>query len=642
MLEVYNKDRRLVAILENALNIIEHESLNSVNTLKFALPLGDSKNIHCQAYNYVRSLKGQLYRIMPSSVTADETGNIAYECEHVIATLIDNVMFGYHVVGNRGYYTREVIEYILSKQKIKHWVLGRCSFKREFEYGWEQESLLSALWSVPKPLAEEFIFRFDTSGYPWVLHLDKLTMDINPEVYIRAKHNMLRLTKKSDPKQICTRLYPLGYGEGVNQLTIKDVNNGCLYIESPPEVIAKYGIIERVWIDRRYEDANSLMGAALTMLKELENPYVQYETDFTQVSENNHDKVELGKVCRVIDNNVGIDFKTYIKEITTNFEEIEKSTLQIANKSQDIAGTIADMADRQRIEMAYSQGATQLYEKSVIDNASPQEGVNMNFVIPLDMRIVNKVLAKISLSSFRAYSKATTNSDRQYYSSSSGGGTWVTSSSGGGTETSTTSGGGEWSSTESGGGSYETTEVDDYIEYRNGHNHGIDRGTKLAVYGGLVKVGDDEYVVGRNGAKPYVMWAPSGNHTHTVEIPKHRHDFYIPNHSHNVKIRSHVHDTKIPSHNHTVEIAGHGHEITPTISYFGNPKSFKIYIGDKLVGQYNNVDVEIDITKLLLDSKNKIPRGQWLQLKVVPDDLAHVQIDLHVQGFVQSRGDNTV
>lgn len=646
MLEVFDKQRKKIAILQNALNIQEDEVMNSISNLTFSLPYNDPKNVFCEPFNYVKSLKGNLYRIMPSELSRDETGNVTYQCEHVIATLIDNVLFGYHVVGNIGYYTRQVIEYILSKQLTKHWVLGRCAFARQFEYGWEQETLLSALWSVTKPFAESFIFRFDTSTYPWVLHLDRLDTNIVPQVYIRNKKNMLRITKKSDPKNICTRIYPLGYGEGVNQLGIKEVNNGCPYLQSPYNLIQKYGIIERVWIDRRYEDANSLKGAAEAMLRELEQPYVEYEAGYTLIGNDEFSKADIGKVCRVIDTDTGIDFTTYIKGISTNFEDVEKSTLQIANKAQDIASTVADMADRQRIEMAYSQGATQLYEKSVVDNASPQEGVEMNFIIPSDMRIINKVLAKISMNSFRAYSKATSNIDTKVYSSSSGGATYTSTTSGGGTYASTYSGGSSYQSTESGGGSYLSTGIDQYIDSSNGHDHGIMPGVRLAIYGGeaVVKQGENTIsVVKRNGSwPPYYEWVKSGDHIHSFELPDHWHNFELPDHSHEFELPDHTHNVSIQAHQHTVNIPGHGHEITPTIAYFGNPYGFTLYVGDKATGSYQSRDLEIDITKLLLDSSNKIPRGQWLKLKVVPNDLAHIQIDLHVQGFVQSRGDNAV
>lgn len=643
MLEVFDKDRVKIAILQNACNIQEEELINSISILTFSLPYNDPKNGLCQPFNYVKSLKGNLYRIMPSELSRDDTGNMTYQCEHVIATLIDNVLFGYHVVGNLGYYTRNVIEYILSKQLKRNWVLGRCAFNRQFEYGWEQETLLSALWSVPKPFAESFIFRFDTSVYPWVLHLDRLDMNIIPEVYIRNRKNMLKITKKSDPKNICTRIYPLGYGEGVNQLGIKEVNNGCPYLQSPSNLIQKYGVIERVWIDRRYEDANSLKGAAESMLRELEQPYTEYEAGFTLVGNDEFSKAEVGKVCRVIDTETGIDFTTCIKGIVTNFEDVEKSTLQIANKAQDIASTVADMADRQRIEMAYSQGATQLYEKSVVDNASNTEGVEINFIIPSDMRIVNKVLAKITMNSFRAYSKASSTTKSIAYSSSDGGGCTPTTASGGGCTPTTASGGGSTPTTASGGGCSPTTGVDSYLKTSNGHDHGIEPYTKLAIYGGEFVDSKGNSLIKRSGSwPPYIEWVKSGDHNHTVSVPDHSHSVTIPDHCHSVTIPSHSHGVTIPAHKHSTTIPGHDHGITPTIAYFGNPSYFNLYIGDRHIGWYQTRDLELDVTRMLLDSSNKIPRDQWLKLKVVPNDLAHIQIDLHVQGFVQSRGDNTV
>ena len=53
-------------------------------------------------------------------------------------------------------------------------------------------------------------------------------------------------------------------------------------------------------------------------------------------------------------------------------------------------------------------------------------------------------------------------------------------------------------------------------------------------------------------------------------------------------------------------------------------------------------NAELDITAFLVGSDNMIPRGSWLSLEVRPDDLAYISIDLIVQGFIQSRGDNTV
>lgn len=154
MLEIFDKDRRRVAIAENVHSAGEERKINSVWYLHFSLPFDDSKNEYCQPFNYVRLGGGELYRIMPAETEISETGSIQYQCEHVLATLIDNVLFGYHIVGNRGVYTRDCINYVLDKQKTRNWILDRCDFNRQFEYGWEQETLLSALFSIANPLGD--------------------------------------------------------------------------------------------------------------------------------------------------------------------------------------------------------------------------------------------------------------------------------------------------------------------------------------------------------------------------------------------------------------------------------------------------------------------------------------------------------
>lgn len=68
-------------------------------------------------------------------------------------------------------------------------------------------------------------------------------------MYVRRRYNMTSYTRGRDPQNIVTRLYPLGYGEGINQLNIKGVNDGVPYIQSPKEITDKYGIIERA-VDR--------------------------------------------------------------------------------------------------------------------------------------------------------------------------------------------------------------------------------------------------------------------------------------------------------------------------------------------------------------------------------------------------------
>lgn len=616
MFEVYDKNLKKVANLENAFEKIEDIKINSINYLNFKIPYKDSKIKFLKPFHYVKAGKN-LYRILPKVLETDEIDVLSIECEHVLATLLNDVIFGNVIIGNLGTYTREVIEFVLSKQKIKHWRLGRCDFSRQFEYCWENENLASALFSIPKPLAEDYMWTFDTENYPWTINLIKLDKSKKPNLYIQKKKNLLKLVDSSDPKQLFTRIYPLGYGEGVNQLTIKDINNGLPYLQSPKSITDKYGIIETIWIDRRYENAESLKDAAQVMLNEFQEPLKEYELAY-QALEN--EDVSLGDKIRVMtENGYFDDFVVGIKYI---YDDIKETTITIANKSRTIATSIADLADRQRIEMAYSQGATQLYAQSLQVNAAPNDGAEINFFIPQEMRIVNKVVAKVKLESFRAYSKATKGGGASSDTTSSGGGYYGTTEDGGGSYPSTSWEGGTRTTTTPYylGGESIQAENDNYNW--GTHNHGLPQHMAIA-----------DAQTGR-----WHVFSWSGAHNHG----SHDHKIEIGNHSHDVKISSHTHGITIKDHVHSFSIPDHEHEIVPGIFKFGNPKYFDVKVNGKIKGRFSTDSWECDFTEFLLDDKKRISRGSWQSIEIIPNDLAYISIDLMLQGFVQSRGDYTV
>lgn len=73
-----------------------------------------------------------------------------------MATLLDDVLFGYHEIGGEGITTRQVMQYILDQQVVKRWALGTVAFSDEYQYKFENVSLLSALLSLGEVLTEEY------------------------------------------------------------------------------------------------------------------------------------------------------------------------------------------------------------------------------------------------------------------------------------------------------------------------------------------------------------------------------------------------------------------------------------------------------------------------------------------------------
>lgn len=613
-LEIYDMNRVPVCMLQNAFDIQEQQSLNALWYLDFKLPATDAKNEFCNAYWYARFNNGELYRMFPNGYNdASDLPYYSYHCEHVLATLLNKVMPGIVTMG--GYYqpTPDVLRAILVKQDVQDWVLGECDFSRRFEYGFEKENLLAALFSVPQCFDEDYIWTFETKSYPWTLNLKRLNKNAEPVLNVRYGYNRLSYNRQPDYTNHVTKLYAYGSGEGVNQLNIKKFTNGLGYILADNEHIEKYGIRESIWVDRRYENEETLYAAAKSMLDELCDPITSYSCGFIG-------DVKIGEVVNIIDYE-----QTYVVKKIITYGDIDDIQYELSNKQPTLASTIADLANRQRIETTYSQGATNIYSVAFVDNADANNGLDCDFYMPQSMRFVNKVVAKIKYDSFRAYSGTTEQGGSTSSTSAAGGQTSSTSESGGGGTSA--AGGGQSKTSASGGGATEST---------NQFNLAGDTGTygiiSLTGYSGLTST-----VSGHAHKVPDHMHrirVSSFAHTHTVNIPSHRHSFEIDDHTH--ELPAHTHAFSLPAHSHTFELPSHKHDIEPGIHRYGNPTQVELKVNGNSKGFFEDRSFEVDITEWLANDDGMISRGSFQTLSVIPNDIAHISVSLTVIGFIQS------
>ena len=613
-LEIYDMNRVPVCMLQNAFDIQEQQSLNALWYLDFKLPATDAKNEFCNAYWYARFNDGELYRMFPNGYNdAADLPYYSYHCEHVLATLLNKVMPGIVTMG--GYYqpTPDVLRAILAKQDIQDWVLGECDFSRRFEYGFEKENLLAALFSVPQCFDEDYIWTFETKGYPWVLNLKRLNKNAEPVLNVRYGYNRLSYNRQPDYTNHVTKLYAYGSGEGVNQLNINKFTNGLGYILADKEHIEKYGIRESIWVDRRYENEETLYAAAQSMLSELCDPITSYSCGFIG-------DVKVGEVVNIIDYE-----QTYVVKKIITYGDIDDIQYELSNKQPTLASTIADLANRQRIETTYSQGATNIYSVCFVDNADANNGLDCDFYMPQSMRFVNKVVAKIKYDSFRAYSGTTEQGGSTSSTSAAGGQTSSTSESGGGGTSA--AGGGQSKTSASGGGATEST---------NQFNLASDTGTygiiSLTGYSGLTStVSNHAHKVPDHMHRIRVS---NFAHTHTVNIPSHRHTFEIDDHVH--ELPAHTHSFSLPAHSHTFELPSHKHDIEPGIHRYGNPTQVELKVNGNSKGFFEDRSFEVDITEWLANDDGMISRGSFQTLSVIPNDIAHISVSLTVIGFIQS------
>lgn len=670
MINVYNQQLKLIAVLENAYAISYEKVWNEIWSAGFSLPLDDKKNEYCQPLNYVEIIddtSGEnigLFRIIPSLSVRNESRNeVTYTCNHVLSTLMDDVLFQYHQVTNLT--TRESIEYILDQQTIKRWKLGRCDFTRYFHYGWESENgLAGPLFSITEPFDEPFQWTWDTSTYPWTLNLIKPSSNVTCE--IRYGKNLVEIERNVDPSNIVNRIYPLGFGEGVNQLTIEKVNNGKKYLEDT-ESITKYGVLSYVWVDRRFEYADSLKGNAAALLKQWKDPKVTYRVnaaDLSSLTDSPIDELRLGKVVRIVDPDFGTIETRIVSESKSDITGAPGSIdLEISNKSDDLTTVNVDIERRQQINESYAQGATNIDTYSFQDNADANNPAVIEFYVPNELVNINKLELSFRTSEFRAYSQATEGGGGLVESTSAGGALVKSTQSGGGTSKSTESGGGSTQTSSAGGASTQTSSAGGGTTQSSSaggdHRHRVfrytgdtpDTGDDLRIYSAVSNLDGSGAVsiAARGGATNVYTDTSSGDHTHTVTIPNHTHTVNIPAHTHQVSIPSHSHEFTIPAHTHEMDIPSHTHDVNiPNHSHelkFGiyklstSPSSVTIKVDGNVVPFTGTSGDNIDLIPYLgTDSEGKITRGQWHTVEITPNGLGRITANIVNQFFVKSRG----
>lgn len=623
MIKVFNLNRQLTAILENAQGISYDKQSKAVWTASFKMPANDPKNEKIKLLGYVEitdDLKGEyigLFRVLPKKHTfSNSADEIVYDCEHVLSTLLGSVLFQYHQTTN--YTTTQVLQYLLAQQVVAHWKLGTVAFTRYFDYSWENENLLSALFSIPEPFDVAYEWTFNTTSYPWTLNL--VEAETVASTRIIQGYNLTGFSIEENPNSLWNRIYPLGAGEGVNQLNIKAVNGGVPYIEDAAS-IAQYGLYETVWADKRYESAETLIAAGRSLLTQWKQPIVTWEASALDVSSATGieaDKLRMGKVCRVQLDGYGTVDLRILKEAKSDLTgSPEAISLELGNLGADLGTTATDIAQKQLVNQLYSQGATNILNFGYQDNCDANIPALIPFYLDEDVVNVNTCELTFRTKKFRAYSGVTAGGGGTVQSTTSGGSTTQTSASGGGS-TQTSSSAGESTQTSSAGGD---------------HRH------KLAVYLGstLIETPKLAYAFGSEDTSPMRVQAEgeardiwtfssSGNHSHAVTTPAHTHSVNVPAHSHS---------TTIPNHSHSVTIPEHTHDIVHQIvEDNATASSVVIKVDGVIVPHAATSGDRIDLVPYL-SSDGSISRGRH-EITITPNDNARIEADLILRVFIRS------
>ncbi|WP_338788823.1 phage tail spike protein [Metabacillus sp. FJAT-53654] len=661
-IQVYDRSMNRVAILNRAYKIGYELEQNNIWTCQFTLPLNDPKRNHITPKRFIElwdhDKRIGMFIVQPIKTKKNTSDrSITYTCEHVLGTLHSEVLFRYHQFTN--WTTRQVLQALIDMQEEVFWKLGTVDFTRYFHYGWEnEESLLNAIVSVPKTFDQSYLWDWDDTTFPFTLNLISPTDEYVDT--LRFGKNLKGIEKDEDPYGIVNRIYPLGYGEGVNQLGIEKVNGGIPYLQDQAS-IDEYGLQKQIWPDRRFEDAESLKASAQALLNRYKDPITTVSVDcinYELIDPYKIVKYGISKILRVEDKDTETNIDLRIVKIVRSdiYGAPQDIKFDLGNVREPLETTITDLEKKQLVNETYSQGSTNIDTHDYSDNSDQNNPAVIRFYLPDDLVNVNAMTLTYETEEFRAYSKATKGGGAIVESTSGGGAVVKSTSSGGGSTQTSSSGGGSSQTSSSGGGSTQTSSSGGGSTESSSSGGGWNGTTNLQeeVTAGIAETawpktqstyGMDSHT---HSIYPHQHSVAVPNHSHSVNIPSHTHSTNIPSHTHSVEIPNHTHNLTIPHHTHDIDIPDHSHSITlPNHTHdiehgifklTETPSAVVIKVDGNTVPVTSTNGSDIDLIPYLSkDSGGRINRGQWHEVTITPNQLGRVNANIISRLFIQSR-----
>ncbi len=605
------------------------EKLSLVNNLTFTIPF---MNV---GYNLIKSLstKIKVTDINGNDIFIGRVLNVGDEmnnggifsktviCEDALAYLIDSStdQFTYQDQTPTQILTSLLSSHNTQVNDVSKTIhLGTIELTNLITVSVNYESTLNAIIKNLVNILGGDIRVRETSG---LLYLDFLTdQGTNNNVKIELGRNQQSLLVNYDPTTVLTRIIPLGYGEGINQLNIKSVNSGLNYINDLTSQ-AEYGIITTAITNKDIQNASTLKIWGQTYLTQNSKPVMTVEAEMTDLSLINLDlPVSLGDTVEVDNSVMQFDIFARIIEKETDLLAAYNPKLVIDTKPIRLSTQQISLVSRISSLENAPQGNTFITTLNACDNLDEVHSIIIPLWLSPDIIYVNRVMLHVESQKFRAYEKGMAAAAQQIVTSSSGGGSTATSSSGGASTPTSSSGGASTPTSSSGGSSNPTSTNSD--NWGSGWAAKINEGNVIVLYSNIDGTSTQQYI-----------YQSSLAHNHSVSVPAHTHTVSISDHTHTVSVPTHSHTVDIPNHTHTFTIPEHTHAIQYGIFEDTYTAGSKILIDGVAVadGANEGSSIDIDISEWIGTP------GQTYALEVSSTQRGRVSVQVNIQAFIQSK-----
>lgn len=628
--------------MKHAFDIGYLERSNNLFTGKFSLPATDDDTKKIKQFSFIEIYDGservELFVVVKSAESyGSSVPTIKYELLDALFLLNLSVIEFLQLVNPT---TKEALEAVLDYQYLPYWKLGDCEFSRGFSYSWENENgLLDPLMSVIDDTGERYVIERDTTQFPFILHFRRPRNTTSARV--KQGYNMRGFSVEQAGKNLVNWILPKGNAEGINAVDIKKVNNGIPYLMDQ-ESMNEFFPAMTIWKDERFEIEQNLKDAAQSRLDAWKQPLVTWNVDAVDMTKvlkrpenirangNRAIKANALKLNDLVIVDTQKHGKIPLRVLEKGKSDVIGSPgeLELKITNENISAFAYDEKRQQEISKMTSNGAQNIIPYIFDREADENIPVEFTFQVPDEAINVNSAQLFVKTTRYRSTSKGNESLPQTVSSS--------TSSSGGASVQSATSasGGGSVQSATSSSGGGQTSSSNGSHSHRMFRAGGTSANIDEYVYTNFMATGNSDWV-SMKSLQQVDLWtdASSGAHTHTVAAHTHNVSINIPAHSHDVSIN-------IPAHTHQVSITipGHTHEIIFGIyEYSKLPSKLDIWIDDVKVPTtaigVDNFDV---VQYMRKDSSGKVVRGNHT-LKIKPDDLARLEIQIILTVFIKSR-----
>ena len=239
--------------------------------------------------------KHMVWRVRDLDDQSAGEGRWSMKLEHIINVLNDTQIKGQKkpadITGNRKATTctaKEAVQWLLKQQTVTDWVLGDFAFSRSEAYSFNGGSIFDGLETISAGLTDA-IWEYDTTKYPFVLHIRKRSEQIGGEM--RLSRNIVGPVRISTSRTgLYTRIIPIGK------------NNLKLPEGSLKKNTGLYGDIQHQETDQSMDTVEKLRSWAQARLDNHCEPPVSITVNGLNLSRatgEDLDNIKLNRICRI-------------------------------------------------------------------------------------------------------------------------------------------------------------------------------------------------------------------------------------------------------------------------------------------------------------------------------------------------------